>query len=794
MKNVGNHRKNSEGGSRGTPGSEDAYSTLQKNYNELLREHSRALIAVDQLRVAKYLARPRAYQSKGVGTPMETQTDNPDLPADMEAAVTELEAQITECVPLFTSNNDPVGDLQMLLQGLQGELAECLRNSNEMNCDLKDRIAECEEKIRNMEGALSLKILDQNNSRGNSRASSRAANRHGASLCHTSSLLSGADSSENNFSAVNSFPNLHSTSPHYNTSDFERDEELCDRDSLSDIIDMHNELRAESEGSSGPKEGSLWCLPVFSNNTKVKSKERLLPDRKTGKSKPKDRPKAKPKETSKKSPSITPVVISPSKPPKPPRKPLSIRLRIFGGKKQPKGSKYKRCISVVTDTDVAESLHSGQYVPRPMRRNDSYQRSCSENDSDGGGKNGHKHTSDSALGSSVTVNRKSNSIGVQEKPRTAARSVQGSLKVSNSDHSIASSKRMLYCTPIVGSQPPSRASTPAKGYDFNPGPNSYANSDYNYEVQDIFSGQDADRRRHSDASHRQFESSTLPNRKGSVEDEIAKRAPIRAKRSRVLRKEKATTGYDSGYNEEASRKSSPNRQQTNSLGSPKSSPRSAEEFRSEISMVRDDVQELADRLRNLRSSMTSSRSSSPVLPPRSHTTRDALRDRLRRLQCGSPANFEVGPGRSSSPDPDRYRSSSPASGRYNRSSSPRGYNRSSSPGARYTAPRSPVLGYPRSPRSHSPEVRNYRDTRHLFYDRPPEVLSSGYPVKPPIEVGVRIGGPSSSAGNFEVGPSHSPRAVYPIETFHVSPTSGLETHFHFNFYGQGSNNGDYPFR
>ncbi|KAL5268363.1 hypothetical protein ACHWQZ_G002282 [Mnemiopsis leidyi] len=696
MKNVGNHRKNSEGGSRGTPGSEDAYSTLQKNYNELLREHSRALIAVDQLRVAKYLARPRAYQSKGVGTPMETQTDNPDLPADMEAAVTELEAQITECVPLFTSNNDPVGDLQMLLQGLQGELAECLRNSNEMNCDLKDRIAECEEKIRNMEGALSLKILDQNNSRGNSRASSRAANRHGASLCHTSSLLSGADSSENNFSAVNSFPNLHSTSPHYNTSDFERDEELCDRDSLSDIIDMHNELRAESE--------------------------------------------------------------------------------------------------VVTDTDVAESLHSGQYVPRPMRRNDSYQRSCSENDSDGGGKNGHKHTSDSALGSSVTVNRKSNSIGVQEKPRTAARSVQGSLKVSNSDHSIASSKRMLYCTPIVGSQPPSRASTPAKGYDFNPGPNSYANSDYNYEVQDIFSGQDADRRRHSDASHRQFESSTLPNRKGSVEDEIAKRAPIRAKRSRVLRKEKATTGYDSGYNEEASRKSSPNRQQTNSLGSPKSSPRSAEEFRSEISMVRDDVQELADRLRNLRSSMTSSRSSSPVLPPRSHTTRDALRDRLRRLQCGSPANFEVGPGRSSSPDPDRYRSSSPASGRYNRSSSPRGYNRSSSPGARYTAPRSPVLGYPRSPRSHSPEVRNYRDTRHLFYDRPPEVLSSGYPVKPPIEVGVRIGGPSSSAGNFEVGPSHSPRAVYPIETFHVSPTSGLETHFHFNFYGQGSNNGDYPFR
>ena len=48
--------------------------------------------------------------------------------ADMEAAVTELEAQISECVPLFTGNSDPVGDLQVLLQGLQGDLAECLRN------------------------------------------------------------------------------------------------------------------------------------------------------------------------------------------------------------------------------------------------------------------------------------------------------------------------------------------------------------------------------------------------------------------------------------------------------------------------------------------------------------------------------------------------------------------------------------------------------------------------------------------------------------------------------------------
>ena len=65
MKNVGNHnKKSSESGSRDTPGSDDAYSTLQKNYSELLREHSRALIAVDQLRVAKYLACPRVYQSK----------------------------------------------------------------------------------------------------------------------------------------------------------------------------------------------------------------------------------------------------------------------------------------------------------------------------------------------------------------------------------------------------------------------------------------------------------------------------------------------------------------------------------------------------------------------------------------------------------------------------------------------------------------------------------------------------------------------------------------------------------
>ena len=41
-----------------------AYKNLQKNYQDLLSEHARALIAVDQLRVAKYLARPRTYQEK----------------------------------------------------------------------------------------------------------------------------------------------------------------------------------------------------------------------------------------------------------------------------------------------------------------------------------------------------------------------------------------------------------------------------------------------------------------------------------------------------------------------------------------------------------------------------------------------------------------------------------------------------------------------------------------------------------------------------------------------------------
>ena len=41
-----------------------AYTTLQQNYNDLMSEHSRALIAVDQLRVAKYLARPRSHHNK----------------------------------------------------------------------------------------------------------------------------------------------------------------------------------------------------------------------------------------------------------------------------------------------------------------------------------------------------------------------------------------------------------------------------------------------------------------------------------------------------------------------------------------------------------------------------------------------------------------------------------------------------------------------------------------------------------------------------------------------------------
>lgn len=47
---------------------------------------------------------------------------------ELEAAVTELESQVTECVPLFTANQDPIGDLQILLGDLQSSLAECLRN------------------------------------------------------------------------------------------------------------------------------------------------------------------------------------------------------------------------------------------------------------------------------------------------------------------------------------------------------------------------------------------------------------------------------------------------------------------------------------------------------------------------------------------------------------------------------------------------------------------------------------------------------------------------------------------
>ena len=49
-------------------------------------------------------------------------------PADLVSAVNELEEQIAECVPLFTGNSDPVGDLQILLADLQSTLAECLRN------------------------------------------------------------------------------------------------------------------------------------------------------------------------------------------------------------------------------------------------------------------------------------------------------------------------------------------------------------------------------------------------------------------------------------------------------------------------------------------------------------------------------------------------------------------------------------------------------------------------------------------------------------------------------------------
>ena len=51
-------------GSKKDESSHDAFSVLQRNYNDLLTEHARALIAVDQLRVAKYLARPRVFQDK----------------------------------------------------------------------------------------------------------------------------------------------------------------------------------------------------------------------------------------------------------------------------------------------------------------------------------------------------------------------------------------------------------------------------------------------------------------------------------------------------------------------------------------------------------------------------------------------------------------------------------------------------------------------------------------------------------------------------------------------------------
>ena len=81
--------------------------------------------------------------------------------------------------------------------------------------------------------------------------------------------------------------------------------------------------------------------------------------------------------------------------------------------------------------------------------------------------------------------------------------------------------------------------------DFNPGPGSYANSEYNCEVQDIMLGR-SEARRNSEASPRQFENNsasprqydnnTSPRqydgRKGSVDEDIAKRQPIRAKRSR----------------------------------------------------------------------------------------------------------------------------------------------------------------------------------------------------------------------------------------------------------------------
>eukprot|EP00116_Pleurobrachia_bachei_P001280 sb/3461542/ len=722
---------------------------------------------------------------------------------------------------------------------------------DETSCQLRDRIDECEEKIRNMEGALSLRILEQNIANSDSRASSRANSRmrlkRDTSLCHTSSIISGTDSHNN------SYQHLVDTS--YNdyagTSDFERNEALCNRngDSLSDLIEMHNELRSESEGSSTVKRSSIWCLPVFN----------LKRSRSTSPKKSSKKEKQQPvKVFSSAKPPVPPPVVIRSKPDLPPprankNRPLSIRMRLW------RGERSKKCISVVSEGAVSEISGGGG----GLRRSDSYRRSLSDLESDAyldaKATMESQKNSDSALGSSVTNNKRlsmNSRRGSNQQEQTAK--LPGAAS-SQSNISVASSSRnRLYCTPLINSEPPSRAITPATGYDYRPPSSNYQRSECGssaHELQDLMSTRDQEAGSSARGDHIWTSRDQISSQQDHYENMAPpqppnqqRRPPLRAKRSRspypkessphpkerspypkerppypkerspypkekntypkerspypkerspypkerppnpkerspypkvkttypkegalILKKVKRDhdtqtsnsprTGYDSGYNDEASRKSSP----LKSSSSPRLSRRSTSEFKSDVAGVRDDVAELAERLRNLRSSINhSSRSSSPGIPPPVHSTsRDALRDRLRRLQCSSPSSFDPSgpPHRSSSP----RQSSSPVRATYRTSSSPRrsqspmrrsqspmrrsqspGFERSSrhsrSPLRSNSSPHNNTRGYspsplasgrngaysrsPRlssSPRSRSPDQRggaSSRDTKHLFYETP----------------------------------------------------------------------------
>lgn len=94
----------------------DRDSDLERTNQALLRKLAQAEIAIDQLRVARYVARKRTFNTQSTGTVQAVQTDDPLL----VDAVLELETEIEESVPLFVSGDDPVDDLQQLLVGLQG--------------------------------------------------------------------------------------------------------------------------------------------------------------------------------------------------------------------------------------------------------------------------------------------------------------------------------------------------------------------------------------------------------------------------------------------------------------------------------------------------------------------------------------------------------------------------------------------------------------------------------------------------------------------------------------------------